>query len=104
MKPAAESLRERLDAITIAPPAVPVVQNADVASFSEPARIRQALVEQLYRPVRWIETVKYLAGHGTTVVVECAPGKVLTGLNKRIVETLDCRAVTDSAALAAALQ
>jgi [acyl-carrier-protein] S-malonyltransferase len=53
--------------------------------------------------VRWIETVEFLAAQGTTVAVECGPGKVLTGLNKRIAGALDCRAVTDSAALAAAL-
>jgi len=103
MKPAAERLRERLAAIDLKAPVVPVVQNADVASFSDPARIRQALVEQLYRPVRWIETVQYLAAGGVTVAVECAPGKVLTALNKRIAEALDCRAITDSAALAAAM-
>jgi [acyl-carrier-protein] S-malonyltransferase len=104
MKPAAERLREKLASITFKAPLVPVVQNADVASFSDPARIRQALVEQLYRPVRWIETVQFLAANGATVVVECAPGKVLTGLNKRIAASLDCRAVTDSAALDAALK
>jgi [acyl-carrier-protein] S-malonyltransferase len=103
MKPAAERLRERLAAVAMKAPAVPVVQNADVASFADPARIKQALVEQLYRPVRWIETVEFLAAQGATVAVECAPGKVLTGLNKRIAGSLDCRAVTDSAALAAAL-
>ena len=103
MKPAAERLRERLAAVAMKAPAVPVVQNADVESFADPARIKQALVEQLYRPVRWIETVEYLAAQGATVAVECGPGKVLTGLNKRIAGSLDCRAVTDSAALAAAL-
>jgi [acyl-carrier-protein] S-malonyltransferase len=103
MKPAAERLREKLATVALKPPLVPVVQNADVASFSDPDRIRQALVEQLFRPVRWIETVRFLAAQGATVAVECAPGKVLTGLNKRIAEALDCRPVTDSAALAAAL-
>jgi len=103
MKPAAERLRERLAAVAMKAPAVPVVQNADVESFTDPARIRQALVEQLYRPVRWIETVEFLAAQGATVAVECGPGKVLTGLNKRIAGALDCRSVTDSAALAAAL-
>jgi len=103
MKPAADRLRERLAAVAMKAPAVPVVQNADVESFADPARIKQALVEQLYRPVRWIETVEFLAAQGATVAVECGPGKVLTGLNKRIAGALDCRAVTDSAALAAAL-
>ena len=57
MKPAADRLRERLAAVAMKAPAVPVVQNADVESFADPARIKQALVEQLYRPVRWIETI-----------------------------------------------
>ena len=102
MRPAAERLRERLAAIAIAPPAVPVVQNADVASYADPERIRQALVEQLYRPVRWVETVRYLGAQGVTRIVECAPGKVLAGLVKRSVDGVEAVAITDSAALAAA--
>lgn len=102
MRPAAERLRERLAAIAIAPPAVPVVQNADVASYQDPDRIRQALVEQLYRPVRWVETVRFLGAQGVTRIVECAPGKVLAGLVKRSVDGVEAVAVTDTAALAAA--
>ncbi len=60
MRPAAERLRERLAGVPVAAPKVPVVQNADVAAFDDPERIRQALVEQLFRPVRWVETVRYL--------------------------------------------
>ncbi len=102
MRPAAERLRERLAAIAIAPPAVPVVQNADVACYADPARIRQALVEQLYRPVRWVETMRYLGAQGVTRIVECAPGKVLAGLVKRSVDGVEAVTVTDTAALAAA--
>lgn len=103
MKPAAERLRERLAATAVRAPAVPVVQNADVAAFDDPARIRQALVEQLYRPVRWVETVRHLRANGVTRIVECAPGKVLAGLVKRTVDGVEAVAITDSAALAAAI-
>ena len=103
MKPAAERLRVRLAATAVRAPAVPVVQNADVAAFDDPARIRQALVEQLYRPVRWVETVRHLQAQGVTRIVECAPGKVLAGLVKRTVDGVEAVAITDSAALAAAI-
>ncbi|MBL0140963.1 MAG: ACP S-malonyltransferase [Betaproteobacteria bacterium] len=103
MKPAAERLRERLAAVAIVAPTVPVLQNADVASFDDPDRIRQALVEQLYRPVRWAETVRYLQAQGVARIVECAPGKVLAGLVKRTVDGVEAVAITDSAALLAAM-
>lgn len=102
MKPAADRLRERLSAVAIAAPLVPVVQNADVASFDDPDRIRRALVEQLYRPVRWADTIRHLKEHGVRRIVECAPGKVLAGLVKRTVDGVEAVAITDSAALAAA--
>lgn len=103
MKPAAARLRERLAEVAIAAPSVPVVQNADVACFDESDRIRQALVEQLYRPVRWADTVRHLQARGVKRIVECAPGKVLAGLVKRTVDGVEAVAVTDSAALAAAI-
>lgn len=104
MKPAAEKLAAYLAAVPLHSPQVPVLQNADVACFAEPARIRQALVEQLFRPVRWIETIEFLAKAGIESVVECVPGKVLTGLNKRIAAQVNCLAVTDNASLVAAVQ
>lgn len=104
MKPAAERLSERLAQVEIRKPIVPVVQNRFVESFDDPAKIRQALVEQLDHPVRWIETVQYLAAHGVKRIVECAPGKVLVGLSKRIAADADCIAITDAASLDAALQ
>jgi [acyl-carrier-protein] S-malonyltransferase len=103
MRPAAERLRERLAGIEVRPPAVPVIHNRFVEAFDDPARIRTALVEQLDHPVRWIETVQWLAAHGVDRVVECAPGKVLAGLAKRISRDLEAVAIQDSAALAAAL-
>jgi [acyl-carrier-protein] S-malonyltransferase len=103
MKPAAERLRERLEAIEVRKPMINVIHNRFVESFADPARIRQALVEQLYNPVRWIETVEFLGRKGVTRMVECGPGKVLTGLSKRIVPDIEYIALNDSAALAAAV-
>lgn len=103
MRPAAERLRARLSAIEVRRPEVPVIHNRFVEAFDDPARIREALVEQLDHPVRWIETVQWLAAHGVRRVVECAPGKVLAGLVKRISPGIESVAVQDSAALAAAL-
>ncbi len=102
MKPAALRLAERLEAIDVKKPLVPVIHNRFVESFDDPARIRQALVEQLYNPVRWIETVQFLGHKGVRRVVECGPGKVLTGLSKRIVPDIEYIALNDAASLAAA--
>jgi [acyl-carrier-protein] S-malonyltransferase len=101
MKPAAERLRARLEAVELRKPVVPVVHNRSVESYDDPQRIRVALVEQLDHPVRWIETVRFLAQHGVTRLVECAPGKVLAGLARRIAPEVEGMAVTDSASLAA---
>ena len=103
MKPAAEKFAQYLQGVTVTVPDMPVIQNADVTAFDNVAAIKQALVEQLYRPVRWIETIQYLATQGTSLVVECVPGKILTGLNKRIDSTLNCLAISDSATLEAAI-
>jgi [acyl-carrier-protein] S-malonyltransferase len=103
MRPAADRLAAALASVAIRVPEVPVVQNAHVASYSDPGRIREALVEQLYRPVRWVETIRHLEGQGVARLVECAPGKVLVGLARRIAPALQLAAITDSAALAAAL-
>jgi [acyl-carrier-protein] S-malonyltransferase len=102
MRPAAARLRERLDAIEVRKPMIPVIQNRNVEASSDPARIRDALVEQLDHPVRWVETVQYLGHKGVTRVVECGPGKVLTGLSRRIVPDIEYIALQDSATLAAA--
>ena len=103
MRPAAEQLSERLAAITIKPPVVPVIHNVDVESHPDPNAIRQALAGQLYRPVRWTETILRLKSEGVTRVVECGPGKVLTGLMRRIDRSLTTAALTDPAAIEAAL-
>jgi [acyl-carrier-protein] S-malonyltransferase len=103
MRPAAQRLRERLDAVEVRTPVVPVVHNRFVESFDDPERIKISLIEQLDHPVRWIETVEFLARNGVQRIVECAPGKVLVGLSKRIAPAAETAAVTDSAALAAAI-
>jgi [acyl-carrier-protein] S-malonyltransferase len=84
MKQAAMQLSERLAQITINSPRIPVIHNADVACYSEPNKIRDVLVRQLYSPVRWVETVQFMINNGIKTILECGPGKVLTGLNKRI--------------------
>jgi [acyl-carrier-protein] S-malonyltransferase len=103
MRPAAARLRERLDAIEVRRPAIPVIQNRNVQASGDPAAIRTALVEQLDHPVRWVETVQLLGTKGVKRVVECGPGKVLTGLSKRIVPDIEYIALQDSAALGAAI-
>ena len=99
MRPAAERLRERIAAIRVAAPKVPVIQNIDVASFNDPAAIKDALVRQLYGPVRWIETIKALADAGMKHVIECGPGRVLAGLNKRIDDRIHAASIHDQASL-----
>jgi [acyl-carrier-protein] S-malonyltransferase len=102
IRPAAERLRERLEQVQIRKPQVPVIHNRFVESFEDPARIREALVEQLFNPVRWVEIVQMLGRKGVRRVVECGPGKVLTGLSKRIVPDIEYVAIQDAASLTAA--
>jgi [acyl-carrier-protein] S-malonyltransferase len=103
MKPAADKLAVALESITFNAPAVPVINNVDVKAETDAAAIRHALVRQLYSPVRWTESVEAMAAQGVTQLLEMGPGKVLTGLTKRIVDTLTAAAVNDTASLAAAL-
>lgn len=103
LKGAAEKLRAHLDNVTINVPAIPVVHNADVASYTSAADIKDALVRQLYSPVRWVETVQSFGQQGISHNVECAPGKVLAGLNKRIDTNQQALAINDGEALKAAL-
>ncbi|MCR4301080.1 MAG: ACP S-malonyltransferase [Sulfuricaulis sp.] len=95
MHPAAQQLVERLKQAEIRPPQVPVIHNTHVQAESDPEAIRNALVRQIESPVRWVETIQKMAADGVTRIVECGPGKVLTGLNKRIVNTIDTFPVYD---------
>jgi [acyl-carrier-protein] S-malonyltransferase len=88
MQPAAQELMQDLAAVKWQKPLIPVIHNFDVASHDDADSIMQALAKQLYSPVRWVETIEYFVQHGITEVVECGPGKVLTGLNKRIAPQL----------------
>lgn len=102
MKPAADKLAERMRGIAWREPAIPVVQNADAATHSG-AAVQEALVRQLYQPVRWTECVQALHAQGVRTLLECGPGKVLTGLAKRIDKGLDARALGAAADFDAAL-
>lgn len=104
MKPAADKLAVALEEIAFNAPSVPVVNNVDVKCESDAAAIRHALVRQLYSPVRWTESVELMASQGVTQLLEMGPGKVLTGLTKRIVDSLTAAAVNDPTSLSAALE
>lgn len=101
MKPAADKLAVALNDVQFNAPSITVINNVDVASPTAVADIKDALVRQLYCPVRWSETVELMAEKGITQLVECGPGKVLTGLAKRINKSLSAQAVNDVASLAA---
>lgn len=100
---AAQQLRDYLGNVTVSIPTIPVLHNADVAAYSDAAAIKDALVRQLYSPVRWVETVLAFGQQGVTHNVECAPGKVLAGLNKRIDANQQALAINDGEALKVAL-
>ncbi|UCQ28949.1 ACP S-malonyltransferase [Edwardsiella tarda] len=104
MKPAADQLAEALQAISFNAPLCPVINNVDVQAVSDADAIRDALVRQLYNPVRWTESVQQMSAEGVTQLLEIGPGKVLTGLTKRIVDTMTAAAVNDCASLSAALE
>jgi [acyl-carrier-protein] S-malonyltransferase len=100
MKPAAEKLQAYMQNIAVRAPKVPVLHNADVAAYNDAGQIKDALVRQLYSPVRWVETVQEMAAQGIGQAAECGPGKVLAGLNKRIVAEMPCIALISNEVLA----
>ena len=95
MKPAADKLDETMEGIAFATPKMHLVHNVDVESHSAPDIIRNALKEQLYKPVRWVESIELMHHKGVTTFVECGPGKVLTGLDKRIAKDAQHLAIYD---------
>ncbi|MDY0886375.1 ACP S-malonyltransferase [Kosakonia sp. CFBP8986] len=103
MKPAAEKLAAELSNITFNAPQIPVVNNVGVACETTPEAIRDALVRQLYSPVQWTKSVEFMASQGIEHLYEVGPGKVLTGLTKRIVDTLTASALNEPAAMSEAL-
>ena len=99
MQPAAEKLAAALNEVDVQPPRIRVIHNADVAAHAEPAQIKDALVRQLYSPVRWTETVQLLVREGITQSAECGPGKVLAGLAKRIDKEAACTALVSQSSV-----
>ena len=102
MKPAADKLASYLQNVQFSTPTVQVLQNADVIAYQDAEKIKDALVRQLYSPVRWVETVQTLREQGITQAFECGPGKVLAGLTKRIVADFNCVAIINNDALSEA--
>lgn len=96
MKPAAKKLADALQTISFRQPEIRVLHNVDVAAYQDTDSIKDALVRQLYSPVRWTETVQLLCQEGITRSAECGPGKVLSGLAKRIDKTAVCSALISS--------
>jgi len=104
LQPAAEKLAQALADIRVEAPHIPLVNNVDVASVSDPAAIKDALVRQAWHPVRWVETIQFMKAQGVTHVVECGPGKVLSGLVKRIDRDLVGLSISDPASLQSTLE
>jgi [acyl-carrier-protein] S-malonyltransferase len=100
LKPASQKLETYLADKTFKAPSIDVINNVDVTVLKDPAAIKNALVRQAASPVRWVETVQAIAALGITHVVECGPGKVLTGMTKRINGDLNGLAVYDPATMA----
>ena len=103
MKPAAEELAEALAAAELIRPSIPVISNADVVPYETVEQIRDGLRRQLHSPVRWAETITFMIEHGATKIVECGPGKVLAGLNRRIDKSISSTCLDSPSALETAL-
>ena len=100
MKPAADKLKEKLASVVFAAPQIPVINNIEAAVETDPDRIRGALYQQAFGPVRWVECIQAIKARGITTMVECGPGKVLAGMVKRIDAELTGVALYDPASLA----
>ena len=104
MRPAAEQMAERLASVNITIPKIPVIHNVDVSIKTNPAEIKTALISQLHNPVRWVETIEKMVADGISLLFESGPGKVLTGLNKRIARrTMKALPIIDTKTLNQAL-
>ncbi|MDY0136067.1 MAG: ACP S-malonyltransferase [Thiomicrospira sp.] len=104
MKPAAQALQSMLEGLTFAQPKVPVLHNVDVQCYHDVQQIKQALIEQLYRPVQWVKTIETMKAQGVEKLYELGPGKVLAGLNRRIDRRMQVESIYDSATLAQAIE
>jgi [acyl-carrier-protein] S-malonyltransferase len=103
LEPAAAVLSDALDKVTVNAPSVAVINNVDVAIEHDPAKIRDALVRQAWHAVRWVEIIQSMKAQGITHVVECGPGKVLSGMVKRIEPEMVAMSVTDPDSMQVAL-
>lgn len=99
MKPAADQLADVLKGITFSSPSIPVLNNVDVIAAESEADIKDALKRQLYSPVRWVEIIEKMSADGVDKLIECGPGKVLVGLNKRINKSMAAAALVDTASI-----
>lgn len=99
MRPAATKLAELLETVTLNQPAIPVLNNVDIAAYQDADSIRDGLVRQLYLPVRWVEIIQALQQNNINSIFECGPGKILTGLNKRIDKSLQLHSLSDLASI-----
>lgn len=104
MEPAAEQLKAFLDTITLEPPTMPVVSNVKGAPFASVDEIREAMVQQVTHSVRWVDDVRWIREQGVSTLVECGPGKVLSGLVKRIDKQAAIHNIQDHATLTAVLE
>lgn len=104
MKEAANEFENTLNEINFNDAAIPVLQNVDAKTKSSSADIKAALLEQLYMPVRWVDSIQNMKAMGITKIIECGPGKVLSGLNKRIDKSFELFSVQDQSSLSKALE
>ncbi len=104
MKPAAEKFAESLNQVSFNDAEIPIVQNVDAVARTSATEIKPYLLEQLYKPVLWVEVIRSIQNNAITTIVECGPGKVLTGLNKRIDRSLELHCIHDQASLTKALE
>ncbi len=103
MKPAADSMQRQLESIQMQSPTIPILHNADVEPHADTAAIKRILVRQLISPVRWVDTIRAFGASGITHVIECGPGKILAGLNKRIDQNLQHVSLADSESIKQAI-
>ncbi|MDZ7924382.1 MAG: ACP S-malonyltransferase [Marinagarivorans sp.] len=100
MKPAADNLAKHIEQTLFSAPTIPVLHNVGVSVEANPNAIKQRVIKQIYSPVPWVASIEALAAFGVQTLLECGPGKVLSGLNKRIDKSLNCDALGSAAALA----
>jgi [acyl-carrier-protein] S-malonyltransferase len=99
LKPASVRLQQYLQNVAFSAPQIPLINNVDVAIVSDPAAIKEALVRQAASPVRWVETLQAMSAQGVMHIIECGPGKVLSGLTKRIGSDFTAESIVDQASL-----